>query len=318
LVTLEFAEFLQEQVGAQLFGDAQVVAGKDRRGDRLRALYARGADDRRPWSAILPRSVEIGPGRVRRLHHRAVGEFTEDPRALAVSPGVVPDEPAGCERHRVRPGKVVARVSVLVRVVVGVCLVAPLVPEAALIPGGVVVVEHYELLRQRVKVRRDRPAEERQRGIAVALRQVAEHLIVGAVLLDDVDDVFDRRLLILARRHREHADRLDASRRLAAADRLVVRHHLLAVLVQLAVVLGHRDEPPLPGAVLISWAGRAGRRRRDRAEAVAVADDETVLGLRQRDGGREPADRNEAANLVAASVALRLDDGDGVVAGVRD
>ena len=34
------------------------------------------------------------------------------------------------------------------------------------------------------------------------LRQVAEHLIVGAVFLDDVEDVLDRRSLAAARRDR--------------------------------------------------------------------------------------------------------------------
>jgi hypothetical protein len=42
-----------------------------------------------------------------------------------------------------------------------------------------------------VQVRRDRRAELGERRVAVALRQVAQNLIAGAVFLDDVDDVLD-------------------------------------------------------------------------------------------------------------------------------
>ena len=57
------------------------------------------------------------------------------------------------------------------------------------------VVEQHELARDRVGVRRDVLAEEREVRVAVALRQVAEHLVVGAVLADHVEDVLDRRRL---------------------------------------------------------------------------------------------------------------------------
>src|SRR4029450_3589039 len=48
-------------------------------------------------------------------------------------------------------------------------------------------------------LRRVRGAEDRNRRITVGLcavtarRQIAEHLIVGSILTDDVDDVFERR-----------------------------------------------------------------------------------------------------------------------------
>ena len=74
-------------------------------------------------------------------------------------------------------------------------------PERRLIAGTVVVVEQRELLGQRVVIRRDVASELHERRIAVALRHVAEHLIVGAVLLDDVEDVLDRRPL--AEMHRD-------------------------------------------------------------------------------------------------------------------
>ena len=53
-------------------------------------------------------------------------------------------------------------------------------------------VEHAEALRERVLVGRDVRAEQHELRIAVGARDVAEHLIVRAVLLDHVDDVADR------------------------------------------------------------------------------------------------------------------------------
>ena len=54
------------------------------------------------------------------------------------------------------------------------------------------VVEQREPARQRVGVRRDSSAEERQVRVAVPTRIVPKDLIVGADLLDDVEDVLDR------------------------------------------------------------------------------------------------------------------------------
>jgi hypothetical protein len=51
-----------------------------------------------------------------------------------------------------------------------------------------------EPLGERVVVGRDRAAEEEQRRVAVGLREVAEDLVVGAVLLDHVDHVPDGRV----------------------------------------------------------------------------------------------------------------------------
>ena len=53
------------------------------------------------------------------------------------------------------------------------------------------VVQIHELLGDRVKVRGDGLRELRDAGIPVAARNVAQDLVVGAVLLDDVDDVPD-------------------------------------------------------------------------------------------------------------------------------
>src|ERR1044072_1686267 len=43
---------------------------------------------------------------------------------------------------------------------------------------------------------RDRAREKDERSIAVTLRQVAENLVVSAILFDDVDDVFEWRIFL--------------------------------------------------------------------------------------------------------------------------
>src|SRR5262249_36269888 len=154
-----------EPLDPYLLGNAHVVARKDRRRDRLGALDAGGADEAGTGRAVLPGVEEVGPGGGRRRFHRAVRELAEDPRCLSMIPRVVPDEPARREGHRVRAGKVVSRVAVLVGVIVRVRLVAPLMPERALVARRVVVVEQDELLRERMNVRRHRSAEDRERWI---------------------------------------------------------------------------------------------------------------------------------------------------------
>ena len=69
-------------------------------------------------------------------------------------------------------------------------------PEVAIardFPIVVEIVEHGELQRALVMVGRDTCAIQSQGKIAVAHPQVAQHLVVGAVLLYDLDDMFDGR-----------------------------------------------------------------------------------------------------------------------------
>ena len=54
------------------------------------------------------------------------------------------------------------------------------------------IVEHAKLSRQLMLVRSDVLAEHDEGGIAVAGSEIPEHLIISAVLLDDVNYVFDR------------------------------------------------------------------------------------------------------------------------------
>ena len=66
--------------------------------------------------------------------------------------------------------------------------------------AGMEVVENHVFLGQRVMIRRDGAAEHGEFGIAVGLGQIAEDLIVGAVLLDD-----EQHVLNAQRDHVRHA-----------------------------------------------------------------------------------------------------------------
>ena len=68
---------------------------------------------------------------------------------------------------------------------------APLVAVGAEDAGAVGVVEQDELADELVLIGSDLVAEDAEVWIAVAFLDVAEDLIVGAILLDDVDDVLD-------------------------------------------------------------------------------------------------------------------------------
>src|SRR4029077_4460309 len=122
-----------------------------------------------------------------------------------------------------------------------------------------------------------------QRRIAVGLRHVAEHLIVGTVLFDDVEDVLDRRTLAILQR-----DRIGTAAAIVAlaiggamavvvavASAIVVAACLFTVGRQTAVVAPHhlgealelvalrhvqnRDDADAIG-VAAALAGRRGRR----------------------------------------------------------
>ena len=69
----------------------------------------------------------------------------------------------------------------------------PFVAVGADLAVDVEVVEQHELAGQGVMVGRDRLGEQAEVRVAVAFGHVAEDLVVGAVLLDDVDDILDRR-----------------------------------------------------------------------------------------------------------------------------
>ena len=77
---------------------------------------------------------------------------------------------------------------------------APFVAVGAYLAVNIEIVQEHELPGQRVVIRGNALGKNAQPRLAVALRNIAENLVVGAVFLDDVDAVFDRaRLAKLAR-----------------------------------------------------------------------------------------------------------------------
>src|SRR5262249_29653640 len=106
--------------------------------------------------------------------------------------------PAGCGRvgaTLVLVGVVAAAVVAVVglagllRVSVGRRRGGPVPAVGRDLGGGVEVVQGDEVAGQGADVGGAGVVEQVQRGVSVAGAQVAEHLVVGAVFLDDVDDV---------------------------------------------------------------------------------------------------------------------------------
>ncbi len=136
-------------------------------------------------------------------------EFAVVAQRLAMGDGVVPDESRGRVGQRIHV-VVVHAVRVTARetgegplhVVGGDGSVGPLVTVGAEDARAVGVVEQRELAGQLVLVGRDTLAEDAERGVAVALFHVPEHLVVGAVLFDDIDHVFEDARFADALRHR--------------------------------------------------------------------------------------------------------------------
>ncbi len=137
--------------------------------------------------------------------------------------------------------------------------------ERGLISRPVVVVEQHELLRKRVVVRRHVAPEQHERRIAVPLRHVSEHLVIGAVLLDDVEDVPDRGGLPEVHRDRARAWRVAVTVvvPLVVAERgqpPVVPAHLTGEVLQLAAAGHFQDRhDSLPVLVAPPPVGRVGR-----------------------------------------------------------
>ena len=86
-------------------------------------------------------------------------------------------------------GVVIGNVPYHVRV--GHPLCAPVPTVATDFATGVEVVEQHKPLGQRMLIRRDVAPEKYERRIPIALREIAQNLVVGAVLFDDVNDVRD-------------------------------------------------------------------------------------------------------------------------------
>ena len=154
-------------------------------------------------------------------------------------------------------------------------------------------------------IRRGRFVEQRQRRIAVAFADFAEHLIVGAVLLDDVDHVLDGRRLSRLRIDHAVAGRLRHP--VACRDTGV---KLIAALVYPSSAssvkrIDHRQRAGLHGRRRIPAAVRrecreppGPRSGLDNCQAAAVQHQHTAVGQHAR-RGRIPAGGNESLHAAA-------------------
>ena len=144
----------------------------------------------------------------------------------------------------------------------------------------------------------DRLAQAAKLGVAVALRQVAEDLVVGPVLLDDVEDVLDRAVVDLERR--------PAGVRLPA---VIARDEL-----GLAGEIGGEVDDGDRALEVVGVARLAEQRLAHRAVALGVEHEGGLAVARQVDRGGEIAGMAEPADLARGEVDL----GQGVVAAVGD
>ena len=151
-------------------------------------------------------------------------------------------------------------------------------------------------------VGRDLGAEDAEFGPAVALRHVAEHLIVGAVLLDHIDDVLDQtrltdplgdhpRWLVGPRRGESVADRSGTH----------VAGHALRERGQIVIAGDRQDRYRAVIVVGVEpCGGTAGLRLH--GQPLDVGDCQPLPRRIDDDGPRMPADRNQAEQLRAPSL----------------
>src|SRR2546423_5560510 len=114
--------------------------------------------------------------------------------------GVVPDETGGGPGEGIYPiftfpARITARKpsrKLALDIFVGNGAVRPLVAIAALHARAISIVEQHKFAGDLVLVRSAFFSEDAEIGIAVSLLHVAEHLVVSAVLLQDINHVFEK------------------------------------------------------------------------------------------------------------------------------
>ena len=189
---LHRTELVEEAIDAQLVRDGHVPAGILRGGvarERLGRDVARAPEAPRAHGRL-----HVEPGALGLVDAREV-ELPEVAERQSAQQHRVPEEAVGRIGQRIGAEVVAARpaAELLLEVVDDDALHGPLVAVGRHDAVAVVVVEQHEALGQRVLVGRHLAPEDAQARVAVGLREVAEDLVVGAVLLEHVDDVLDRR-----------------------------------------------------------------------------------------------------------------------------
>lgn len=105
-----------------------------------------------------------------------------------MEPGGIPEKVVGREEHGVL---VVAAVAVFVNPIARIALSTPAMAERGLIGGSVEVIKQDEVFSELVMVGCDVATEVDQARIAVALFEVSEDPIVGAIFPDHIEDMPD-------------------------------------------------------------------------------------------------------------------------------
>ena len=119
--------------------------------------------------------------------------LAEDRDRLAFRLRRFPQEPARRIRERIDSLRRIAAAQIERphRILGLASLREPVVPVGRIAARREEMVEQHELLGERMRVRRDVAPVLHERAVARPLADVAEHLVVGAVLAHDVDDMID-------------------------------------------------------------------------------------------------------------------------------
>ena len=203
---LPLAEVLEEHVGLddigrllrppRVFANEDTVEGGNRRTRIVPALEQRTEKRRVVWLAVAILGEQFCANRGHRIggRRRILAEYGN---ALAHGLRRLPEKPARGIRKRIIPlGRITAPEVEWPHGILGfVCLCEPLMAIGRVSTRGEKVVEENELFGQCMRIGRDVASVHHECGVACALADVAQHLIVRAVLLDDVHDVVDERTL---------------------------------------------------------------------------------------------------------------------------
>ena len=138
-------------------------------------------------------------------HELAVGPITD---TIAVT--LIPDESIFVIRDLAfplssvgtTPSAITARPCFL-KIIVSIGAHTPVMSVGTDFRIHVEIIQQHETLCQRMLVWGDIPAKEQQRSISPSAGHIRQHLIIGPVLLDDIEDILDRRGLTRPHRNRE-------------------------------------------------------------------------------------------------------------------
>ena len=185
------------------------------------------------------------------------------------------------------------------------------------------VVEQHELAGESMMVRGDGFGKQAQGGIALPLRHVAQHLIVGAVFFDDVNAMANGRGVAGDQRH--GVSRPQRCRRCRRAARQGSRGVPLQLPLQVFAILGQLDDGQGPRQETANVFTNGCRRFAAglRAHAIRLGSQPLAIGHQKPPTIRSDADRSgipsgwDESHRSAATGLPNIKNGDRVDVGVR-